>query len=424
MKEDFLQLIWQNQYLLRNKDWLIDSDLLAVHKPGFLNRDSGPDFLQAKLQIGDLEWIGSVEIHVRSSEWNQHKHQHDPAYQSVILHVVWEKDVEIFRADKTKVPTLELKNLVPLEVILRYRQLMDDAKPWIPCDPFLDQIDPFLWISMQERVLVERLQRKALVILDRFEANGKDWIETFYQTLAWSLGLKLNADSMLRLAEGLPSKILANVGYRFEAVLPLLLGVGGFLDETSSDPIYTNQQSEFQFYNQKYRLSPSPILWQKFRLRPTSFPQIRIILFARMVAKLPFWYHQLTEVESSKTFFEGDILAETPVWIDDLITELHLPKGGLHLSSFIKNGLVINVFAPFLTAISLHQNNQEMIERALNWLSELKPESNTILKNWENRKITCQSAAQSQALLELFTQYCAKKNCMSCAVGNRILGKF
>ncbi len=72
----------------------------------------GPIFLMHNLSIGTQIWAGNVEIHVKSSDWYVHHHETDTAYDSVILHVVWEHNMEIYRKDNTPIPTLELKNYV------------------------------------------------------------------------------------------------------------------------------------------------------------------------------------------------------------------------------------------------------------------------------------------------------------------------
>lgn len=423
MKEDFLHLVWQYQYLDRNKAKIVDNELLTVIKPGLRNQNSGPDFLQATLRIGALEWIGSVEIHIRSSEWNLHHHQQDPAYQSVVLHVVWEKDEDVTRVDGSVVPTLELKNLVPLETILRYRQLMEQTGPWVPCEPFLDGIEPFRWINMQERVLVDRLQRKAEEILVRLDANQKDWLETFYQSVSWCIGLKNNAQNMQTLSEAIPIKVLAANGFQIESCLAIMLGMAGYLDPLPERPQLSRLYREFTFQSEKYGLKAPQLLWQKFRLRPASFPFLRIILLARIASQLPGWFHNLETSNSPQDFFSLIKLPALPQWVNELCHEAGYTQTDFQLTEFIKNSLVINVFTPFLVAISLGRSDPGKIEQALVWLSTINSEPNSIVKNWKLRGVEAKTAAQSQAMVELYTKFCMPKRCMACLIGNHILGK-
>jgi hypothetical protein len=214
MKEDFLHQIWKQQLFLKTNPLITGHGEMAVIKTGFKNRHAGPDFEQARIRLADIEWNGSVEIHVRASEWNEHGHQQDAAYQSVILHVVWEKDTDVFRKDGTVVPCLEIKNLVPLEVLFRYRELTEAGKDeMIPCAALLHGTEPFLMVQMQERVLVERLEKKAEAIRRRYLQSGKDWLTTLYHTLAWGIGLKINAEGMEMLAASVPLKTAASTGW-------------------------------------------------------------------------------------------------------------------------------------------------------------------------------------------------------------------
>ena len=88
MKEEFLHYIWK--YRLYNKPLkTIENEHIKVISPGIHNHNAGPDFSDVRLRIGEALWAGNVEIHVNSSDWYRHGHQHDPAYDNVVLHVVF-----------------------------------------------------------------------------------------------------------------------------------------------------------------------------------------------------------------------------------------------------------------------------------------------------------------------------------------------
>jgi hypothetical protein len=420
MKEDFLHAIWEQQLFQKGSLLLAGKDEVKVIKTGFRNYDSGPDFSQAKIILGDLEWIGSVEIHVKSSEWNTHNHQYDVAYQSVILHVVWEKDLEIFRKDGTVVPTLEMKELVPLQVVLRYRSLVQNEKKKISCSYFLPDIQSFVLVGMQERVLVERLERKGFEILERFESNKKDWLETFFQTIAWCLGLKINAEPMLILSQSVPVKVLAAQGWKTESLAAIFLGVGGFLTSTNG-PAGEKLKADYDFISQKYGLDKPQILWKMFRIRPGSFPIQRILLLAVVINNLSSWFGLLTEAESPVEFFRQIEKSPKPEILQSYLKESGYQITGFGISDFIRENLIINVFAPFLTALGLYQNQPLWIEKAIDWLNQSPAEENSITRFWKNENVEIKTAGQSQALTELFNNFCLPKKCMSCQIGTKIL---
>ena len=96
MKEDFLQYLWKFQLFDRTALKTTKQEVLQIVHPGIHNRDTGPDFFNAKIRISGQLWAGNVEIHLKSSDWYLHRHEVDENYDAVILHVVWEDDSEIF----------------------------------------------------------------------------------------------------------------------------------------------------------------------------------------------------------------------------------------------------------------------------------------------------------------------------------------
>ena len=423
MKEDFLHLLWKQQLHTRQNARLADGSSLTILKTGYRNSNSGPDFEQAKIVIEELEWVGSVEIHVRASEWYDHEHQSDPAYQSVILHVVWEKDADVFRLDGTVVPTLELKDKIPLEVLLRYRELMNPAPKSIACESFLHSVPAIRMTGMQERVLTERLERKAREILKRWFLNGKDWQETFYQTLAHTLGLKINAEPMLMLAQSIPVKIFASLGWNEEKVFSLLLGQAGFLEEESIGESNIAMRTEYLFLAHKYQLESHLLAWKKFRIRPGSFPVHRVLILASMVHKLPDWFRLLTENDAQpSSFFSTGPFQPSPV-LEGFLHETSPFKGKITWRPFLKDSLIINFLSPFLTAIGLEKENPDYIEKALDWLSAVRSEPNSVTRLWTSFGFECNTAATSQALNELYTGYCLSRRCMDCSLGSYFLGR-
>ncbi|MDZ7649739.1 MAG: DUF2851 family protein [Cytophagales bacterium] len=73
----------------KQRSKLTAGETLNIIKPGILNSDAGPDFAQTKIKIDSIDWVGNAEIHVKASEWYDHKHDRDSAYENVVLHVVW-----------------------------------------------------------------------------------------------------------------------------------------------------------------------------------------------------------------------------------------------------------------------------------------------------------------------------------------------
>ncbi len=156
-KEDFLHFIWKFR-LYNNQTLLCHPDgKLQVVNPGMLNKNAGPDFTEAKLKIDETLWVGHVEIHLKSSDWLLHHHQHDPAYDNVILHVVYENDQPIFRKNGCEIPVFVLKGMFDEALWHNYHALITNANHF-PCEKQLSGVDSMITNGFLHRQLVERLE--------------------------------------------------------------------------------------------------------------------------------------------------------------------------------------------------------------------------------------------------------------------------
>ena len=193
MREEFLYYIWENR--LTEKDLkTTEGEAVEVVATGYRNTDSGPDFLEAKIHIGDKLWAGHVEIHVKSSDWNRHGHQTDKAYKNVILHVVYENDAQV-----NNIPTLALKGLFDERLFTQYQKLIS-SKNWIPCENSIHQVPVFTRLSWFDRMAVERMESKSGIITKILETNQFDWEDTLYKLLMRYFGLKVNNEAFEFLA--------------------------------------------------------------------------------------------------------------------------------------------------------------------------------------------------------------------------------
>ena len=110
MKEELLHFVWQSKLLLSQSLTTTSGLPVTIVQPGNRNANAGPDFFNARLQIGDTIWAGNIEIHISSSDWDRHRHTSDEAYNNVILHVVYIHDREVLNAQGEQIPTLELRS--------------------------------------------------------------------------------------------------------------------------------------------------------------------------------------------------------------------------------------------------------------------------------------------------------------------------
>ncbi|MEP6595545.1 MAG: DUF2851 family protein, partial [Ginsengibacter sp.] len=178
MKERLLQYIWQFQYFNKNELATANNEPLQVITAGSLNSNQGPDFLSAKLKVSNTIWAGNIEVHINSSDWNIHKHSADSNFNNIILHVVWNHDIEIIDSSGNNLPTLELQNRVSNLLLDKYRQLMEKAY-FIPCENQVYQISDLTLTNWKQRLLAERLLSKSKRVLAILTQTNFHWEETF-----------------------------------------------------------------------------------------------------------------------------------------------------------------------------------------------------------------------------------------------------
>lgn len=404
MKEDFLQMVWQQQ-LHTLPAQTTDGLKIQVIRPGIRNHSDGPDFANARIVMDGLEWNGAVEIHVRSDEWNLHGHQHDPAYEGVILHVVWEQNKPVFRKDGSQVPTFELRERIPLGIILRYREIIS-TKENLACKPFLGKIESVLISSMLDKVLVERLENRAAEILREHPQNGFDWILSSAWLLARCLGMKGNEEPMTNLIQNLPARFLHGAKENENKILACLLGLGGFLDNPGNKE-QKLLKSEYETLCTGYELKPFKILWKKSGMRPGSFPEKRTRHLAKFLVHLPEMLASL----------------EIGVPLETLLPILMGNQNAQKKDGFLERHLLVNFLTPLLVAKGLHSGNQEIILAAADLMHNKKAEENSSSRHLISAGMQLKTAGESQAGKELYTQYCQKKRCMECMIGAHIIGR-
>lgn len=392
--------------------------MVEVFEPGNLNTNAGPDFKNARLQIGRLQWIGTVEVHIQASDWLAHHHQDDAAYDTVILHVVWKDDKPIQRSNGTRIPTLELRTRVNEDLVLQYRQLVGSAFA-IPCQRAFPEVDIIRKESMVTKAMAGRLERKAAEVLVLLHANHHHWEETTYQLLARAFGFKINSDPFNQLAKVMPLRILLK--HQDPAHLEaLLFGQAGFLETPRGDPYYQALRREYRLLAHKYgldatRLSKSQ--WLFMRLRPPNFPSLRLAQLAAVIHHRRALFAELVEASTLNDLISFFTVPLPEYWT----SHFRFSKQSRPHSPTIGTGgietILINTVTPLLAAYSMHTDEQRFMDRAVDLLEQLSPENNAITRRWKDLGFVSRNSFESQGQIELFNTFCQRKRCLECAVG-------
>ncbi|MGB0522626.1 MAG: DUF2851 family protein [Flammeovirgaceae bacterium] len=424
MKEEFLHYVWKFQYFDKTALQTTCKQPVSIQHPGYQNFDAGPDFEQGKVKIEQLNWVGQIEIHYHSSDWFKHQHQLDLAYDNVILHVVWNDDQAVYRSDGSRIPTIELKHRVDPQLIEKFKQLIVSPHQ-IACAENFSDVSQLIQLSMLDKVLMERLDRKANEVLELLKVNQMDWEETTYQVLAKNFGFKINAFPFLLLSRGLPFKLLKKHGNQLFQLEALLFGQSGLINKyITSDHYHQKLSKEYRFLAHKYQLLSKQLTlaqWKFLRMRPANFPTIRVAQFAALHHQHQSFFSKLLHANSIEEFEQLFQVQQSAYWTSHYLFGKKSKKGIASLGQRSIQNILINSVVPLLVAYGKHRSEQHFIDRGIALLSSIKAESNAITKHWEKLSLPLKSAFDSQGAIEWYQEYCAKHKCLNCSIGVKLV---
>jgi hypothetical protein len=421
--EDFLHYVWKFKLFDMRNLQTTDGEVVEISSVGTHNHHAGPDFHNVRIRIGGTLWAGNAEIHIDAADWHKHNHTHDEAYGNVILHVVYRNNQPVILPNGKALPTIELLNRIPAELYTRYHQLVYGNQQIIPCEGTIKTVNSLAMHNWLTRVLVERLENKAVAVINALQTNRGDWEETFYQFLAANFGFKVNALPFELLAKSLPQNILAKHKNNPLQIEALIFGQAGFLEEEHQDAYPVSLTKEYRFLQKKYGLIPvEKHLWKFMRMRPQNFPTIRLAQFAALVLQCNHLFSKILETETvaemRKLF--GNIVVNN-YWIDHYRFNVPSKQSPKNFGDNSVDLLLMNTVAVFLFCYGNHYKLQHHINRSLKLLENLPVESNFVVSDFSSLGVKAKSAFESQALLELRNSYCNHKKCLQCGVGNQIL---
>lgn len=413
MQERLLHFIWQNK-LFNTKDLkTLNGSELQILDFGKYNTDGGPDFWNAKIKIDDVILIGNIELHIHASDWKLHKHEQDKKYNNVILHVIYFNDEPV-----SNLPSLELNGRIPAVLLDKYEDMMLSQKDLI-CENLFDTIDEFTFENWKERLVIERMERKSAEILENLKLNNNDWEQTCYQLLGKYFGSHINKEPFELMTRFLDYKILLKHKKDVFQLEALLFGVAGFLNKDFVEIYPRELKQEYEFLKHKYDLKQiQEHHWQFLRIRPVSFPTIRIAWFAKVMQQMPL-LNTILESKEENHFLDNIEVSE--YWNEHYVLDKLSKHKSKTLGEDFKSILKINVFAPVLFAYGKYRNDDSYTDKAFQLLYQIHGESNTKTKVFESTKFKHENAFDTQAMIELYDNYCTRKRCLECAIGHKIL---
>ncbi|MCK5781454.1 MAG: DUF2851 family protein [Flavobacteriales bacterium] len=421
MNEEFIVYVWRYK-LFSDFNFITTNSLeIDIFSFGDRNYDSGPDFFNAKIRIGRQLWAGNVEIHINSSDWYKHKHQNDNAYNNVILHVVYNHDMEV-EVKGNILPVLELKNYISEELIENYFALSSPDKSFLFCSKTYNFKADFEYNNWIDGLFVQRLERKVASVNNQLEFSTYHWEQVLFRSISRSFGLKLNGEAFAHLSASFNFITLQKQCSDRINLEALFFGQAGFLEIEYDDDYHIKLREEYSFIKQKFSLnSINNSQFKFFRTRPSNFPTIRISQLAGLYYKQPKLFSKIIELRNVGDIKDLFKIRASKYWNTHYTFRKETKSIERKLTDKFIELIILNSIIPVRFAYFKSINNQSKLEETIEFAESLKREKNSVISEFMKFGWKLTSAKESQALLELKNYYCDNKQCLRCLIGKRVL---
>lgn len=425
MREDLLHFIWKYKKLHGQVLRTVDGESIVIKDFGRHNQLAGPDFFNAQIKIQGQLWAGNVEMHLRSSDWYAHHHETDEKYNTVILHVVWEDDASIFRTDKSKIPTLQLKDYIPQSILDSYSELFSKKREsFINCGGNINKLDGFKFQNWLERLYFERLESRSVIIEQLLREYNHDWEQVLFLLLMKSFGTKINGEAFYEIGKAIPFSIVRKLNRDKHRLESVLMGVAGFLeDESILDDYYLTLKKEYEYLTVKYQLfGPTLLKPDFFKLRPHNFPTIRLSQVAALYGSHEHLFSKLMEAKNISEIHDLFSVTASPYWSTHFTFGKLSKKQEKKLSKSFVELILVNAILPLKFCYD-QSKGKEGSNMIIDLATAIKPEANSVVSSFQDLGVSCKSGLEGQGLLQLYNFYCTKNKCLQCPVGISILGR-
>ncbi|UCA62214.1 DUF2851 family protein [Chryseobacterium rhizoplanae] len=383
---------------------------------GKWNKDAGPDFLDSKIKINGLVLAGNIELHIRSSDWIFHNHSQDPNYQNIILHVVFQHDIEISQLSDQKVPTLELKHYIDENIIWKYERLID-GNQFIACESIFNKDK--IPVNFHEGNILKKLEEKSAEFEQSLVLYKNNFEAVLFHSLSYSFGLKVNAYIFRQIAESVDYGIINKIRQNPLQLEALLFGISGWLT-SPEDGQMKIWKREFDFLKAKFKLSDL-IFHPKFlRLRPPNFPTIRLSQLADLYRQQNL-FSKIMEAEHIDELYNiFKSVKASEYW------DCHFNFGSISkvqpktLTKDFIDLIILNTILP-LKYVYHKYHSEEIVDKIINLYQNIPAEKNSLIQSWKDLGISVTNAMESQSLIYHYKNSCDEKNCLTCSIGFKLL---
>lgn len=442
IKESSLYEIWNEQKFL-NDIFTVEGEKIEIFDKGEMNQEiGGPDFKNARIKIGNITYVGDVEIDCFHSDWKYHKHSINKKFNKVILHAVLKRDYHVAHVvteNGRKIPTVCFEDFIGKDflekLLLDIQKERGDNNNRLSCSDIIDLADPKTRLHFLYELGVKRLRQKCEKFILRLkelnylkslkikepdirydipedvlkgkiplnELHDKGiWEQVFYEFLFEALGYTQNKDMMRKLAQTVNLEFLKsfkkqpNLLTIYESILfniaGLLPDVQNLEEEHTSE--YTRKLFEEWIrirarYNGKIFNSDS---WHFFRLRPQNFPTVRLAAGAELLYRIVYKdliktiVKKIKHINSSTTLLNCLrnllVVKAEDYWASHYVFDKPIKKDIKYLlGSNRADEIVLNVIIPFAYVYFELFDKKFFSQKVLKIYTEIKCETeNSIVK--------------------------------------------
>ncbi|MBT8257122.1 MAG: DUF2851 family protein [Bacteroidia bacterium] len=423
MRENFLYYLWKYKKIAQDQLKTTRGSSLRIIDFGEVNTNAGPDIINARICIGEIFWAGNIEFHSLASHWNIHGHHHDPAYNNVILHVVWENDIEIYMENGSPIPVLELRTLVPENVLEDYNAFFMRPLKWINCERHLKYLEEEEVVRWTEDLFKARLNKKLDSLMTWHNQLGKDWEALTFLMISRYLGGPVNADAFHSWAMSFKFNLVLKLRDDPMVLESLFYGQANLLNNECKDDYVIQLINQYNFLTNKYKLNNDHLIRFRFlRLRPSGFPTLRLSQLAQLYNRTTALFETIVQTRQSDSLYQIFRIKSSTYWSLHYTFGKETKFSEKWLSKRMALNLIVNVVIPLKFAYSVYNGNSNWNE-ILRFARSLKAENNAVIRGFKKIGINTSDAVSSQGFLELKANYCDKNKCLQCRFGHLILNE-
>lgn len=336
INERILYEVWKSDGF-KSQLKTIDDQKIEIIDAGENNKDfAGPDFFNSRIKIGDLTFLGDVEIDISHSDWKSHGHYLDKKYNKVILHVVINRErfqPFVYTQDGRKVISICITDFLEEDYQQSIQKAIQSERAnrsfIMPCSQINEKVSPEDKYKVVSILGIERFKKKEERILHRLKEIiylkqmnvrepvvrydfGEDfwnkkfaaeefndpvlWNQLLYEMIFEALGYSKNKDNMIKLAKAVNINFLQKYSSspHFEEIVECaLFNVSGIINANMKG---INEETAEYLRHLIEKWSgivgqyDGPVFnkerWNFFKLRPQNFPTVRIAGGSRIIKKI------------------------------------------------------------------------------------------------------------------------------------------